>query len=116
MLVIMTWPGWSSGFEYCSIFASSWNRVSVFNWSGFRFSGFLFGILLVPEVHILQRLIDFHPTHQGDRFLEVVALLARDPQLVALDRGLDLEFRILDRLHDLLGELLVDALLDDDFL
>src|SRR3954470_21806081 len=112
----MIWPGSSAALAYCSIFASSWNRVSVFSWSALRFSGFFFGISLVPEVHVLQRLLDLEAPDERDRFLQVVALFAADAELVALDRGLDLQLRVLDRLHDLLGELLVDALLDHDLL
>src|SRR5690349_21157894 len=45
-----------------------------------------------PEVVVAQEL------HHG---LEVVLLLARDADLVALDRHLDLQLRVLHELHDL---------------
>jgi len=51
---------------------------------------------------------------EGDRTLEIVALFAGDPELVALDGHLDLEFFRLDRLYDFLREFAVDALFDRD--
>ena len=41
---------------------------------------------------------------------QIIALLASDPYLLALDGGLDLELAILDGGDDLLGQVLVDAL------
>ena len=45
----------------------------------------------VAEIQILQRLPNLEPAHQLDGGLQIIALLAGDPQLVALDRGLHLE-------------------------
>src|SRR5215204_191065 len=47
---------------------------------------------------------------QGDRRLEVVLALARDPQLVALDLGLDLEAGLPQGLGQRLGLVIGDAL------
>src|SRR6185436_2575379 len=57
------------------------------------------------EVGVLQ-----HP-HDG---LEIVPVLARDADLLALDGGLDLELAALDDLHDLARLLRGDALLQGD--
>src|SRR5277367_453875 len=46
---------------------------------------------LVPEIDELERLLELEAADMGDGRLQIVALLAGDPQLVALDRGLDLE-------------------------
>ena len=46
--------------------------------------------------------------------LQVVLVPSRDAHLVGLDRGLDLELAVLDRLDDLLGLLDRDSLLDLD--
>ena len=64
----------------------------------------------VAEIHILQRLLELQPAYQRDRLLQIVALLARDPELVALDRSLHLELAVLDRADDALAEFLIDAL------
>ena len=61
----------------------------------------------MPRSVLLQQL------HHG---LQVVLVLAADPQLVALDGGLDLELRALDELDDLAGLLGGDALLQRDLL
>src|SRR4029453_16462287 len=66
--------------------------------------------LLVAEVRVLERHVEAALAHQRDRGLELVAALARDAHLPVLDRGLDLELRILDQPLDLLAELRVDAL------
>src|SRR5260221_1757957 len=65
----------------------------------------------VAEIHILQRLLDLEAAQQGDGRLQVVALLAGDAQLLALDAGLDLEAAVLDLAHEAPGQLAVDALL-----
>src|SRR6185503_17150250 len=57
------------------------------------------------EVGVLQHL---------DDGLQVVPVLARDPDLLALDGGLDLELAALDDLHDFAGLLRGDALLQAD--
>src|SRR6185437_5884728 len=51
---------------------------------------------------------------KADRRLQVVAILPRHAQLVPLDLRLDLDLRVLDRLHHLLGGLGLDPLLDQD--
>ena len=66
----------------------------------------------VAEIDILQRLIDLAFLDQRDGGLQVIAFLAADAKLVALDRDLHLDLRALDRLDDLLGEVALDALLD----
>src|SRR5213593_2298346 len=48
--------------------------------------------------------------------LQLVLLLARDPQLVTLDGDLDLELRVLHQLHDLARLVGGDALLEVDLL
>src|SRR5579859_3599005 len=53
-------------------------------------------IRLVTKIDILQRQVDVDLLHQRDRLLQIVALLARDAQLVALDRDLDLHLAVLD--------------------
>src|SRR5258707_9365156 len=67
---------------------------------------------LFPEIDVLQRLVGLDSPELDDGGLEIVAFLARDAQLVALDRHLDLELAVLDLAHQALGELLVDALLE----
>src|SRR3546814_6164900 len=52
----------------------------------------------VPEIDVLQRLLDVQPLDEGDRRLKVVDLLAADAQLVALDGRLHLHLGVLDRL------------------
>src|SRR5258707_15595399 len=69
---------------------------------------------LFPEIDVLQRLLGLDRPELDDGGLKIVAFLARDAQLVALDRHLDLELAVLDLAHQALGELLVDALLDED--
>lgn len=66
----------------------------------------------VAEIDILQRLVDLAFLDQRDGGLQVVAFLAADAQLVALDRDLHLDLRALDRLDDFLGEFALDTLLD----
>src|SRR5258708_37047005 len=70
------------------------------------------GVRSVAEIHVLQGVGDLEALDVGDRGLQVVAFLAADAQLVALDRGLDLELRALDLLDDRARQLGVDALLD----
>src|SRR5262245_48183489 len=98
------WPSGCSGAGSPFSRASSCSSVSVFSCSGFRFSGFFFAVMalrsLVAEVQILQRQLDFHFAHMLDRRLQIVALLAADAQLVALDGDLHLQLRILERPHD----------------
>src|SRR5687767_6118545 len=72
---------------------------------------------LIAEIVELQRDLELlHPAQQRHRELQVVALLAGHAQLLALDLGLDLELRALDRRDDLLRDGLLDALLDRDLL
>src|SRR5687767_4494748 len=53
---------------------------------------------------------------QGDDLLQIIARLAGDADLVLVDRGLDLQLRVLDQAHDLLGLLDGDPLLEGDLL
>src|SRR3990167_8432737 len=53
---------------------------------------------------------------ERDDGLEVVTVLARDPHLLLLDRGLDADLGVLDEAHDLLGLLHGDAVLERDAL
>ena len=48
--------------------------------------------------------------------MQIVLLLADDAQFVALDLRVDLELGVLDALDDVLGQRLVDTLLQRDFL
>src|SRR3546814_4279484 len=68
----------------------------------------------VPEIDVLQRLLDVQPLDEGDRRLKVVDLLAADAQLVALDGRLHLHLGVLDRLDQAPGQILGDALPDHD--
>ncbi len=70
----------------------------------------------IPEIVELQRDLKLGLAQQRHRLLQVVALLAADPQLVAVDLGLDLELGLLERGDDLLRQFLLDALLDGDLL
>src|SRR5690606_27448014 len=70
----------------------------------------------VAEVVELQRDAEVGLAQQRDGVLQVVALLAVDPQLVAVDLAVDLELGVLERGLDLLGRLALDALLDGDLL
>ena len=64
----------------------------------------------VPEVAELEGDVEVLLLQGGDDRLQVVALLARDADLVALGLGLDaLEAEVLDRLVDLLGVVGRDA-------
>ena len=65
----------------------------------------------VAEVFELQRQFVVAFLQQRHRHLQVVALLAGDAQLVAVDLRFDLQLGVLDGGHDLLGQLLLDALL-----
>src|SRR5579883_427957 len=68
----------------------------------------------IAEVDVLQRLLELERAQALDRGLQVVALLAGDAQLVALNRRLHFELAVLDLAHEALAELLVDALLQED--
>src|SRR5688572_18973220 len=68
----------------------------------------------VAEVDELERDVRHRLPHQLDRGLQLVLLRAGDAHRVALDRGRDLELRILDELLDLLALVLRDADLDRD--
>ena len=64
----------------------------------------------VPEVVELQRDAEVRSFRRGDHRLQVVALLAGDPQLLALGLGLDaLEPELLDELVELAGLVRRDA-------
>src|SRR5215469_13486649 len=70
----------------------------------------------VAEVVELQRQIELRAAQQLDGRLQVVALLARHPHLLALDAGLHLELRVLDQARDLPADLGVDPLLEQHLL
>src|ERR1700687_697542 len=66
-----------------------------------------------PVVDELQRDVEVRTLQQRDDGLQVVALLGRDADLVALDLGLDaLGSLVADELGDLLGVLTIDTLLE----
>src|SRR5262249_53829097 len=65
----------------------------------------------VDELHRDGEVLPAQPLHHG---LQVVALLPRDADLVALDRRLHLELRVLHQLHDLARLVDRDALLQVD--
>src|SRR5580658_848744 len=69
---------------------------------------------LLPEIDILQGQFDLHPLDVLNCVLKIVPLLAGHAEFVALDRDLDLQLGILQLLDQLSGQLLVDALPDDD--
>src|SRR5262249_17949019 len=70
----------------------------------------------VTSVRQLDRDAEVALPQRVDHGLEIVLLLACDPDLIALDRRLDLELPILDELHDLARLLDRDALLEIDAL
>src|SRR5579883_1469474 len=70
----------------------------------------------VAEVVELQRQIELRAAQQLDRGLQVVALLAGDPHLLALNAGLHLELRVLDETRDLPAGLRIDPLLEEHLL
>src|SRR4051812_43233881 len=70
----------------------------------------------VPEVFVLERDIGDGGAHQLDRRLQVVLLVAGNAHHVALDGSGDLELRVLDGLHDALGEVRLDAVAHLDLL
>src|SRR3546814_6660752 len=64
----------------------------------------------------LQRQLEFLAAQQRHHRLQVVALLAGDAQLVAVDLAVDLELGVLDCALDLLRQLALDALAHGDLL
>src|SRR5690606_15079911 len=70
----------------------------------------------VAEVVELQRQLELLPAQQRHRRLQVVALLAGDAQLVAVDLRIHLQLGVLERGLDLLRQFALDALLDGDLL
>src|SRR5579872_947600 len=70
----------------------------------------------VAEVVELQRQVDLRAAQQLDRRLQIVALLAGDADLLALDAGLDLELRVLDEARYLPAGLGIDALPEEHLL
>src|SRR5947207_1425187 len=68
----------------------------------------------LTEVGELHRDAEVALANRLQRRLQVVPLLARHPDLVALDRDLDLQLQILHELHDLAALLRRDALLELD--
>src|SRR6267142_814691 len=75
-----------------------------------------FAPLHAPVVRELDRDSEVLVPQQRDDFLEVVAVLARDADLVGLDRRLHLDLRVLDDPDDLLGLLDRNPLLERDLL
>ena len=74
------------------------------------------GACSVAKIVELQRTFEFHAAQQCHRRLQIVALLAVDAQLVAVDLRIDLQFGILERGLDFLRQLAFDALFDRYFL
>src|SRR4029079_10830939 len=70
----------------------------------------------VAEVRELHREVEVLPAQELHHGLQVVALLARDAHLRALDRRLHLELRVLDVFHDFAGLLGDYALLEIELL
>src|ERR1700744_6242562 len=64
---------------------------------------------LVPEIVELQGHADVGPAQKGDGFLQIVALFAGNPDLVALDLRLNFQLRVLDQPRDLPSGLGIDA-------
>src|SRR5262245_45181379 len=77
--------------------------------------GFTAAIAL-PVVRELHVDAEIRALEQPDHALQVVPVLAADPQLVPLDRSLDLELAALDHLHDLARLVRRDPLLERDLL
>ena len=70
--------------------------------------------VLVPEVDVLERELDVGVLEETDDFLEDIPLLSGDPQLITLDRNLDLELGLFDRLHKPPCQIGVDPLTHTD--
>src|ERR1700688_3155702 len=68
----------------------------------------------LAEVHELEGLRELEAADMGDGGLQLVALLPAHAQLVALDRDLELELAVLERVREALGQLPIDPLLDHD--
>src|SRR2546421_5468037 len=103
---------WPAAFRRPSISSeSTWffGQPSVVRWTFTSRSGASVAVELErdPEVLVAQ---------EGDDLLQVVARLADDADLVLVDRGLDLDLRVLDQPHDLLRLLDGNALLERDLL
>src|SRR6185437_12810372 len=71
-------------------------------------------VWLVAEILELQWYIGIALAQQCHGRLQIIAFLAADTQLVAVDLRLDLELRGLQLCNELLGSHLLDALLDGD--
>ena len=70
----------------------------------------------VAEVVELQRHAQLFATQQGNRLLQIVALLAGDAYLLALNGGLHLELGVFDHGDDFLRQVFIDALPQNHFL
>src|SRR5882724_330213 len=68
---------------------------------------------VIRELHINSKVVLLH---QGDDFLQRVAVLTADPHYVALDGSLHFLFRVFDQFHDLACLLDRDPLLHGDLL
>ncbi len=71
---------------------------------------------LFAEVHELQRQIEVASADRLDRALQVVALLARDADLIAHDLRLHLQLGVLHDLDEIASPVRIDALLQLDLL
>src|SRR2546430_11998542 len=72
--------------------------------------------LSVAEIVELQRHVELRAAQQRDRRLQLIALLAAHPHLVALQTALHLELGVLDEAHDLSAGVLIDAVPQHHFL
>src|SRR5690606_660933 len=70
----------------------------------------------IAEVRELERQIELALLEELNHLLQVVALLAGDPHLIALDRRLHLDLRFLDELDDLAGRIGIDSSFHHDLL
>src|SRR5215471_12984492 len=64
---------------------------------------------IIRELHIDAKVAGFQ---RGNHLLQGIAIAARDPDRVALDRGLHFRLGVLDQLDDILRLLLGNALLN----
>ncbi len=64
----------------------------------------------IPEVHILQRLINVHLFYERNSLLQIVTFLAGHPKLASLDRNLDFDLGAFDRFGDFASQVGVNPL------
>jgi len=70
----------------------------------------------IPEIVELQRHTEIGFAQQRNHFLQIITLLAGHPHLLALDRDLHLELRLLDHFHELAAGIDIEAMLQRYFL